>query len=173
MNVGLLLLRLVVGLYLFGHGAQKLFGWFGGSGMAGTRGMIERLGGRPTWFWAPLSGLSEACGGLLLALGFLNPVATFPIAGAMLTAIFAVHWRNGLWNTKRGIELPFTYLSVAVAVALTGPGAYSLDRLLGIALPEPVTWIVLTVLLLAGLAWMFSARRPSAAPAQPSVRAPA
>lgn len=166
MDLALLILRLAVGLYVFGHGAQKMFGWFGGTGYQKTlTGMMAMLGFRPGAFWTIMSGLTEMGGGLLLALGLLSPLGTFGVAAAMLTAIFAVHWRNGLWNTKRGIELPFTYLVVAVAIGLSGPGAYSLDHALGIRLPEPITWIVLTVVVLGGLAVGFATRKPAQQPA--------
>jgi putative oxidoreductase len=162
MDAALLILRLAVGLYVFGHGAQKMFGWFGGSGFTKTlNGMIAMMGFQPGRFWALMSGVSEMGGGLLLALGLLSPLGTFGVVAAMLTAIFAAHWRNGLWNAKRGIELPFTYLVVAVAIGLAGPGSLSLDRVLGIRLPEPLTWIVLLALVLAGVALGFGTRKPA------------
>ena len=165
-DLALLILRVAVGLYVFGHGAQKMLGWFGGSGYVKTlSGMIATLGFRPGPFWTIMSGVCEMGGGLLLTLGLLSPLGTFGVAAAMLTAIFGVHWRNGLWSSKRGIELPFAYLVVAVAVGLTSPGVYSVDRALGIALPEPATWIVMTVLVLAGLVLAFVTRQPASQPA--------
>src|SRR5262249_34048308 len=141
MDVGLLLLRVVVGAYLTVHGTQKLFGWFGGPGQAGTRGFMKMLGFRPAGPWAVVSGPREAGGGLLLLLGLLDPLGTLGVVAAMTTAIFAAHWRHGPMNTDGGYELPLTNVAVALAVGLAGPGRYSLDALLGIALPEPITGI--------------------------------
>jgi putative oxidoreductase len=138
-DIGLLILRLVVGLLLAGHGAQKLFGWFGGPGLKGVAGWLDSIGLRPPMFWAIMAGLSEFGGGLLLALGLLNPIGSLGIIAAMLMAILVVHWGQGLWNENRGSELPLTNLAVALALALTGPGAYSLDAALGVALPQPAT----------------------------------
>ncbi len=141
-DFGLLLLRLVVGLLFFGHGAQKVFGWFGGKGMAGQRTMMERLGLQPLGLWAWISGLGELLGGLGLAAGLLTPLAATLIIGAMLVAIIKVHWPNGLWNTNRGIEFPLTLATVAFVIGLTGPGIYSFDYALKLALPEPATYLV-------------------------------
>ncbi len=151
-DLGLLILRLVVGLILFGHGAQKLLGWFGGYGMKGTAGWLGSIGLQPATFWAFMAGLSEAAGGLLLALGFLNPLGSLGIIAAMTTAILKVHWGKGLWNSKGGSELPLTNIAVAVGVALVGPGAYSVDALLGTRLPEPITIIAGLVLVVIGVA---------------------
>jgi putative oxidoreductase len=164
MDVGLLILRVVVGAYLVVHGTQKLFGWFGGPGQAGTRGLMTMLGFRPAGLWAAVSGASEAGGGLLLLLGLLNPLGTLGVTAAMITAIFAVHWRKGPMNSNGGYELPLTNVAAALTVGLGGPGRYSLDALLGIALPEPVTGIVATLLLLIGVAVAFGTRRPAPAP---------
>ncbi len=133
MSVGLLLLRVVVGALFVGHGTQKLFGWFGGHGLDGTGGWLESLGYRPGRRWAAIAGLTEAVGGLLLALGFLTPLAAAAIVGVMLNATLAVHLRNGVWNANGGYELPLTFATAATAIAFTGPGAYSFDALIGFA----------------------------------------
>src|SRR5438105_13820466 len=98
-GIGLLLLRVVLGLILIGHGAQKLFGWFGGHGLAATTQWIESMGMQPAGFWAFMAGLGEFGGGLLLALGLLNPLGPLGLIATMLMAIVAVHWPKGLWAT--------------------------------------------------------------------------
>jgi putative oxidoreductase len=169
MDVGLLVLRLIVGLYLFGHGTQKLFGWFGGPGMAGTEGFVRSLGFRPPKVWAINVALAETVGGLLLVLGLLNPLGSLAIAGAMLVAIVTVHLGKGLFAMTGGPELPLVNIAGAVAVALAGPGRYSLDSWLGISLPEPAVGIVLTVLTLLGVGVALLSRRPQPADqAQPA-----
>ncbi len=165
MDAAMLILRVVVGLYLFGHGSQKLFGWFGGRGLKGTEGVMGMLGFRPTRFWAWTSALGETGGGLLLFLGFLNPVGPLLVVAVMLTAIFGAHWKNGIWNSNRGFELPLTNLAAALAVALGGPGSFSLDSALGISLPEPVVGIIGGLLVLIGVGWAFATRKPAPAPA--------
>jgi putative oxidoreductase len=130
MAVGLLLLRLVVGLLFFGHGAQKLFGWFGGHGIVGTGGFLGSLGYRWSRTMAFVAGVVECFGGALLALGFLTPLACAALIGQMLNAAVAVHRRNGLWNADGGYELPLAYATVAASMALMGPGAWSLDSAL-------------------------------------------
>ena len=139
-DLAILLLRLVVGLLFFGHGAQKVFGWFGGKGMTGQLAMMERLGLQPARLWAWVNALAELLGGLGLAAGLLTPLAATLVIGSMVVAIIKVHWPNGLWNTNRGIEFPLTLATVAFVVGLTGPGIYSLDDLLRLALPEPATY---------------------------------
>ena len=130
MSYGLSLLRVVVGGTMFSHGAQKLFGWFGGHGLRGTAGFFESMGWRMPLAMAFLAGLAETSG-VAFALGFLTPLAALGIAVVMLNAIFVVHWRNGFFNSNGGVEFPLTLATVAVAVAATGPGRFSIDRLIG------------------------------------------
>ena len=130
MSYGLLLLRVVIGGTMFSHGAQKLFGWFGGPGLRGTAGFFESLGWRMPLALAFLAGLAETSG-LAFALGLLTPLAALGIAVVMVNAILVVHWRNGFFNGNGGIEFPLALATVAVAVAATGPGRFSIDRLIG------------------------------------------
>jgi putative oxidoreductase len=130
MSYGLLLLRVVVGGTMAAHGAQKLFGWFGGPGLGGVQKMLGSLGFR----WPALMALGLAlteCSGLLFALGFLTPLAALGIAVVMLNAVALVHFKNGFWNGKGGYEFNLVLLTVAVAVSATGPGRFSIDRALG------------------------------------------
>ncbi|MBA3245382.1 MAG: DoxX family membrane protein [Actinobacteria bacterium] len=128
MAYGLLLLRLLVGLAFAAHGAQKLFGWFGGGGPAGTAGFFASLGYRAPALLALLAGLAELGGGLLLASGLATPLAALALATVMLNAIVTVKWREGFLS---GYELEATYLIIVVSLAATGPGRLSLDRALG------------------------------------------
>ena len=146
MDLALLFLRLTVGVLLAGHGAQKLFGWFGGPGLRGTAGWLASMGFRPAGFWALLAGLMEFVGGLLFALGLLCPVGSLAIGASMITAIAKVHWPK-VWTVDGGFELPFKNLMVVVAVAMTGPGAFSLDRIWGTALPREALWSGIAVVI--------------------------
>jgi putative oxidoreductase len=132
MAYGILFLRLVVGLLLFGHGAQKLFGWFGGHGPRGTAGFFGSLGFRREHAlpMAVLAGVSEAAG-LFFALGLFTPFAALALATVMVVAVGTVHWRNGLWVTNGGFEFNLVLWTVAIAVAASGPGRLSLDAALG------------------------------------------
>jgi len=131
MSTGLLLLRLVIGLVLAGHGAQKLFGSFGGYGIAGTGGWLESIGFRPGKALAVVTGLAELLGGLALAVGLLTPLAAAAVIGTMAVAAWT-HSANGLWGTNGGYELPLINAAAAAALAFTGAGAYSLDNALGL-----------------------------------------
>lgn len=159
MDVALLILRIVVGAYVFAHGAQKLFGWFGGSGLAKTTtGMGNMLRYRPARFWTLAAGLSESAGALLV-LGLVTPLASAGVSAAMLTAILSSHLGKGWFASTRGPELPLTYLAVAIAVAFIGPGRFSLDSALGISFPEPITLAALALLVIVGVAVVFLTRR--------------
>ncbi|GAA4845144.1 DoxX family protein [Paenibacillus vulneris] len=128
--LGLLIVRLVVGLTFAGHGAQKLFGWFGGYGPKGTGGWMESVGIKPGVLMAVLSGLMELIGGLLFAAGLFTEVGAALIVLTMLGAIVKVHGKNGYWATSNGYEYNLMLIAVAVGVALIGAGAYSLDALI-------------------------------------------
>jgi putative oxidoreductase len=134
MDTGLLILRLVVGLLLAGHGAQKLFGWFGGHGLEGTGGFFHSLGYKPGKHWAFVAGLSEFGGGLSLAVGLLTPLAAAVIIGTMFNAVMSVHVKNGPWASNGGWEYNLVIATSAAAIAFTGPGAASLDNAFGWAL---------------------------------------
>ncbi|MEH7505715.1 DoxX family protein [Neobacillus drentensis] len=129
-NLGLLIIRLVIGLSFMGHGAQKLFGWFGGYGLKGTGGWMESLGLKPGVTMALLAGLSELIGGTLFALGLLTPLAGIMIAATMVMAIAKVHGTNGYWSTQNGYEYSLTLIVVAIGIALIGPGQYAIDAFL-------------------------------------------
>jgi len=143
-SVGLLILRLVAGLTLAAHGMQKL-GWFGGASFSKTMQAMQKQGFKPTWFWTSLTILGEVGGGLSLAFGFLTPLGAAGAAGAMFMAIVKAHWKHGFWNRDHGLEFPLQLLASSLAIGLMGPGNYSMDTLLGIALPEVLLFGVLAV----------------------------
>jgi putative oxidoreductase len=130
MSYGLLFLRVVIGGIFFAHGAQKLFGWWGGGGLKGTAGWLGSMGFRSPSVMALLVAIAESSG-LLFALGLLTPLAALGMCSAMLVAIGAVHWDKGFWLANGGYEFNLALLSAAVAVAATGPGRFSLDRAIG------------------------------------------
>jgi putative oxidoreductase len=136
-DIGLLILRLVLGLTIAAHGAQKLFGWFGGAGLQGFGGMMEKMNLRPGWLWALAGGMGEFAGGLLLALGLLTPVGSALVISGMMMAIAMVHLAKGFWNTNGGYEYNLVNVAAAMALGLTGPGAYALDA----ALPPDIPWL--------------------------------
>jgi len=132
MSIGILILRLVAGLTLAAHGAQKLFGWFGGYGLAGTGGFLEQLGFVPGKRNALFAGLAEAIGGLLLALGLATPLAAAVIIAVMTVASVSVHLKHGFFNHNQGFEYTMMLAVIALSIAITGPGPISLDALLGV-----------------------------------------
>lgn len=173
MNIGLLVLRLAVGGLLVGHGSQKLFGRFGGHGLAGTAGFFSSVGFRPGKAMALVAGVSEFGAGLLLAFGLLTPLAAAAVVGTLVVAS-SLHWAQGLWGQGGGYELPLLYVVVAGALAFTGPGAYSVDSLLGLdryAGPG-VGALAVVVGVLSGLAVVARARRTTRSGADAEPREP-
>ncbi len=137
MKIGRFLLRVTIGALFFGHGTQKLKGWFGGHGLDATAGFFEQLGLRPGRRNAIAAGAAEAGGGAALALGLATPFASASVIGAMLTAIQRVHLKNGPWVTNQGYEYNLILIVVAALLAELGPGPISLDHLLGVERSGP------------------------------------
>lgn len=160
MDLGLLILQLVVGLLMMGHGAQKLFGWFGGHGLRATADWLADMGIRAPRFWALMAGLAEFGGGLLFALGLFHPLGSLAIIAVMIAAIALVHWSHGLWISNGGSEYNVVLLVLAAVMGLWEPGAYTLDRVLGLALPQPQTFWIGLILVLAGLVFALLRRQP-------------
>jgi putative oxidoreductase len=132
MSLGLLVLRVVVGLLFFGHGAQKLFGWFGGHGLSGTGAFFETMGFPQGKRQAFTAGLFEAGGGLLIALGLLTPFAAAALIAVMTVAVIKVHFQKGVWNTGGGYEYNAVLAAVVFALAGVGAGNWSLDHALSL-----------------------------------------
>jgi putative oxidoreductase len=127
MSVGRAILRAIVGALFVGHGTQKLFGWFGGSGPDATAQTMEKLELRPPKAHAIAAGAAEAAGGAMLAAGLLTPIASTVLSSVMITAIRKVHGKNGVWNTSGGYEYNAVLLAALFAVTAEGPGRYSVD----------------------------------------------
>jgi putative oxidoreductase len=168
MDIGLLVLRLVVGLTLASHGAQKLFGWFGGYGIAGTGGFFESIGFRPGKVQAVAAGLAELGGGLLLALGLVTPIGSVLVLSVMLVALVSVHWPKGFFMATGGIEYTLVLAGAAVALAFSGPGTYSLDGAIGLT---DSGWLwglgVVAAGVLGSTAALLARRPPAPAAAEP------
>lgn len=166
LSAGLLVVRLVAGFLMAGHGAQKLLGWFGGHGIAGTGAFFETIGFRPGRLFATIASVTELVSGLLVAFGLLGPIGPALMLSLMIVAAVSVHWKNGLWAQAGGIEMALFYGTVAVALALTGFGAYSLDAALGLtAFYTPALAIVALVLGFLGGVGNLLVRRPVVATA--------
>jgi putative oxidoreductase len=132
-TLGLLILRIVMGLTMAAHGSQKLLGWFEGPGQAGTTGMFTKLGFRWPAAMALMAGAAELFGGLLFAAGLVTPFAAIALIVVMLNAIITVHWQKGFFVTAGGYEYNLAIIAIATGVSAMGPGADSVDSALGIA----------------------------------------
>jgi putative oxidoreductase len=162
MDAGMLILRLGVGLTMAAHGAQKLFGWFGGPGFAGTAHFLDQMGFRPGGLHAALSGGAELGGGLLLALGLLAPLGAAAVTGSMVAAIATVTWQNGFISAKGGYEYNLVLIVSALAIAFAGPGRFSLDRAFGWALSGNRWGVGATVLAIVTAAGVLAVRQQPA-----------
>jgi len=165
MDLGLLILRLVIGITLAAHGSQKLVTWFGGGGIAGTAPFLEQLGFRPGRIHAALAGIAETAGGLFLAAGLFTPLAAAAVIGVMVVAVGSVHRGKGFFLNTGGLEYNLVLAASALAVAFTGPGAISLDRALEISWSGSLSGLVALLLGLVGGAAELLTRKPAPAAA--------
>jgi putative oxidoreductase len=170
-SAGLLALRLVIGLAMAAHGSQKLLGWFGGHGLAGTGGFFEMLGFRPGRAFAVAAGATELASGILIALGFLGPVGPALMLSVMIVAALTVHWKNGFFATSNGIEITALFGATALALAFTGFGQFSLDAIVGLdTLFTPAASAAAVVLGVVGAIVNLSLRRQHSATTSPASR---
>ena len=153
LGLGLLIARVAIGLLMAAHGAQKLWGWFGGHGLRGTGEFMVQLGFPSGNLFAAAAGATEVASGLLLALGLFGPIGPALMISVMTVAMITVHWSNGVFAMRNGVELPLLYVLSSIVFAVVGFGAYSMDAWLGFANPWPplATWSVLAIGLLGGL----------------------
>jgi putative oxidoreductase len=172
MKIGRLLLRITVGGFFFGHGTQKLFGWFGGHGLDATAQMFEGLGMRPGRRNALAAGAAEAGGGAALALGLATPLAAGAITSVMLTAINRVHLKNGPWATNGGYEYNVVLIAAVLALAEVGPGELSLDHALGQERSGPGWALLAAAIGVAGAIGAHQAAATYPAPPEPPSTAP-
>ncbi len=169
MSVGRLAARAVIGGLFVGHGGQKLFGWFGGPGRAGTEGMMESLQMRPAKVHALAAGITETAGGAMLAAGLATPLAAATLTGVMTTAIKKVHLSNGPWAANGGWEYNAVLIAAVTALAETGPGRISLDHHYGIE-RTGARWAVLALAtgVATAFATMAAGQRGSSVPQPPA-----
>jgi putative oxidoreductase len=148
--MGLFVLRAFIGLVLAGHGAQKLFGWFGGPGIDGWANVMDKMGLRPARMWSWLHAVAETGVGILLMIGSFTPLAAAGMVGLMAMAILLVHQPHGFWNGAGGYEFPLTLLVGGVAIGLAGPGLLALG-------PQTLSgWSAVPMFIGASLLWLLA-----------------
>jgi putative oxidoreductase len=162
MAIGLLVLRVTLGLVLAAHGAQKLFGWFGGLGLHGTGRGLAALGFHPGRRHAFVAGLVELTGGFLLALGLATPLAATTFVSVMFVAAVGVHMRNGFFITDNGYEYNLVLAVSALSLAFTGPGSLSLDAAFGLPMGGLVWGLAALVVGILGGAFQLAQRQSTA-----------
>ncbi|HUZ50567.1 MAG TPA: DoxX family protein [Candidatus Dormibacteraeota bacterium] len=164
MDVALLLVRIIVGLYFAAHGSQKLLGWFGGPGLVNAGGFFEQLGFRPGRPFALLASVGELAAGLLIFLGLGGALGPVLLVMVMLVAIFSVHVPKGWFAQNGGVEMNLLYIAGGLALAFGGYGAYSLDRVFGLnVLSDPMQiWIALAVAAVLAALNLLARRVPKA-----------
>ena len=155
----LLIIRVIVGLLMIGHGSQKMFGWFGGSGLAKTQSFLQTVGFKPAAFWTLVGTLGELGGGVLFLLGLLTPLGAAAIFASMLMAVLKFHWKAGLWAQNGGYEYPLVLAIIALAVGMVGGGNYSLDALIGFALPTTFYWVLVALAIVVDLVGLATSRQ--------------
>jgi len=160
-SIGLLIARLIVGLAMASHGSQKLFGMFGGQGLAATGAGFESMGYRPGKLFVLAASLGELGGGLLTAFGLGGPLGPALMILVMIVATFTAHFKNGFFAANGGYELNAIYVASSLALAFSGFGVFSLDHVLGLErfYTSPVIWIVIAVGIILALLSL-AAKRP-------------
>ena len=167
LDLGLFLIRAMAGLLMAGHGAQKLFGWWGGSSMTKWAADLEaKQGIRPGWLWAWVSVGGQFFAGLALAAGFLTPLAAAASLVGPMMVVVVQKWSKGFFNVRGGYEFMLAILVIGVALAFTGPGAISVDALIGFAPALPVRLAIVA----AAAAGALVAVLPSRPGAEPPAR---
>ncbi len=170
MAIGMLILRLTVGLTLAAHGAQKLFGWFGGLGLQRTGQALAAFGFQPGRRHAFLAGVVEVTAGVLLALGLATPLAAAMTMSLMLAAAASVHWKNGFFITENGYEFNLVLGVAAWTIAFTGPGTWSLDSMFGWSTGGDGWGLAVPLVALVGAGVQLAQRQTSALPTQEETR---
>ncbi|MFI0374123.1 DoxX family protein [Actinomadura sp. 1N219] len=172
MEAGLLIIRVAVGVIMFYHGTEKLFGWWGGEGVGGAAEFFGRQGYRAPRLTAAVAGLTESAGGLLLAAGLLTPLGAVMLIGVFVN-IMILHLPNGLSRRRNGCEYELVLMAATCCIAFTGPGTAAADGALGLDL-NGAGWggAVTAIGVLSGLA-VSASRARSRRPGSRTVRAEA